>query len=92
MSELDIRLDRDQGRFHTVVEAQTCVLNFTLDDDVVSMDYVGVPRAVGGRGIAGALTRHALDWAAAQDLKVRARCPYVARWIERHPDYQELLA
>ena len=55
------------------------------------MNHVGVPGAVGGRGIAGELTRHALDWAEAQGLKVRARCPYVARWIERHAEYQRLL-
>ncbi|MEE4304746.1 MAG: GNAT family N-acetyltransferase [Wenzhouxiangella sp.] len=91
MSELDIRLDRDAGRFEAVVEGHSCVLDFTIDDDVVSMNHVGVPKAVGGRGIAGRLTRHALDWAREQGLQVRARCPYVARWIERHPEHQNLL-
>lgn len=91
MSDLDIQLNREAGRFEAVVEGHSCVLDFTLEGDVVSMNHVGVPEAVGGRGIAGQLTRHALDWAGDQNLKVRARCPYVAAWIERHPEYQELL-
>lgn len=92
MDELDIQLDRDAGRFETSVEGHLCILEFGIDGDVVSMNHVGVPQAVGGRGIAGRLTRHALDWAEGQNLRVRARCPYVERWIERHPEYQRLLA
>lgn len=92
MSDLDIQLDRNAGRFEAVVEGHSCFLDFTLDGDVASMNHVNVPKAVGGRGIAGKLTRHALDWAGEQGLKVRARCPYVASWIERHPDYEKLLA
>ncbi|WP_376695400.1 GNAT family N-acetyltransferase [Wenzhouxiangella sp. EGI_FJ10305] len=91
MSDLDIKLDREAGRFEAVIEGHSCVLDFTMEDDAVSMNHVGVPKAVGGRGIAGQLTRHALDWADDQNLKVRARCPYVAAWVERHPEYQRLL-
>jgi hypothetical protein len=54
-------------------------------------EHVRVPDAVGGRGLAGQLTRHALDWARDEGLKVRPVCPYVATWIERHPDYQGLV-
>jgi predicted GNAT family acetyltransferase len=52
---------------------------------------VRVPEAVGGRGIAGEITRYALDWARDKGLRVVANCPYVARWIERHPEYEQLL-
>ena len=92
MTDIDIQLDEEAGRFLAVVEGQDCVLDFTRQDDVVSMNHVGVPSPVGGRGIASRLTRHALDWASDQGLKVRARCPYVAAWIERHPEYRRLLA
>jgi predicted GNAT family acetyltransferase len=91
MSDETIRLDLQAGRFEKIVEGHSCVLDFTLGDGVASMNHVGVPEAVGGRGIAGQLTRHALDWARTEGLRVRARCPYVARWIERHPGYQGLL-
>ncbi|HSH27712.1 MAG TPA: GNAT family N-acetyltransferase [Wenzhouxiangella sp.] len=92
MSDLDIQLDRDAGRFEAVVEGHSCYLDFTLDGEIVGMDHVNVPKAVGGRGIAGKLTRHALDWASEQGLKVQAHCPYVASWIKRHPEYEKLLA
>lgn len=91
MNELSIQLNSEKGRFETTVEAHLCVLDFTLDGDVVSMNHVGVPDAVDGRGIAGALTRYALDHAREQGWRVKPNCPYVKSWIERHPDYKTLI-
>ncbi len=45
-----------------------------------------------GQGIAGAITRHALDYSREQGWKVIPRCPYVVAWIKRHPEYQDLVA
>jgi len=88
----DIRIERNdaQQRFEAVVDNQRCVLEYVLDNDTVSMNHVRVPEAVGGRGIAGQITRHALDWARSNALRVVPNCPYVARWIERHPEYADL--
>lgn len=88
---MDIRLNIEQGRFETVVEGQLCVLEFVLDGKVISMNHVGVPESVGGRGIAGVLTRHVLDHSRAEGWQVVPNCPYVKNWIERHPEYQELV-
>ncbi len=44
-----------------------------------------------GRGIGSALVRSALDEVRARGLSVTAKCPFVSAWIERHPDYQDLL-
>lgn len=86
-----IKLDRSGQRFVVVVDGHECQLAFTTDGPTASFNSVNVPDAVGGRGIAGQLTRHALDWARAGGMKVRPVCPYVARWIERHPDYADLV-
>ena len=91
MSETEIRHRPDEGRFETVVEGHVGTLDYTRDGDVVSMDSVRVPDAIGGRGIAGELTRHALDHAREQGWRVVPRCPYVRKWIERHPGYADLV-
>jgi predicted GNAT family acetyltransferase len=43
-------------------------------------------------GLGSRLVRGALDDVRARGGAVVARCPFVAGWIERHPDYQDLLA
>ncbi|WP_029135774.1 GNAT family N-acetyltransferase [Nakamurella lactea] len=54
--------------------------------------HTEVDPAFEGRGIGGALARQALDGLRDDGtVQVVAECPFIAAWIQRHPDYQELL-
>jgi predicted GNAT family acetyltransferase len=44
-----------------------------------------------GKGLGGVLVRAALDSARARGLQVVPACPFVRGWIERHPDYADLV-
>eukprot|EP01037_Dinobryon_pediforme_P000588 gene588-590_t len=59
----DISHDRLNSRFTTLVDGHACVLTYTLNGRTASFDHTGVPDAVGGRGIAAALTKFSLDTA-----------------------------
>lgn len=45
-----------------------------------------------GRGLAGRLAQFALEDAGRQGRKVIPSCSYIARYIERHSQFQELVA
>ena len=45
-----------------------------------------------GQGLGSELVRRALDATREQQLQVVPRCPFVARFIERHAEYADLLA
>ena len=44
-----------------------------------------------GRGLAGALTKAALDSIRERGLLVTPRCPYTAAYIRKHPEYLDLV-
>ena len=44
-----------------------------------------------GRGIAGALANAALTWARAQGHKVQPLCSYVQQYVQRHPEWLDLV-
>ena len=44
-----------------------------------------------GQGVGGALARTALDDVRARGERVVPVCPFIAEWIERHPDYDDLV-
>jgi hypothetical protein len=44
-----------------------------------------------GQGVAGAVARFALEDARARDLRVIAICPFVRSYVERHPEYADLV-
>jgi predicted GNAT family acetyltransferase len=79
------------ARFEATVDGHLCVADYRLQGAVLVLPHTLVPPAVQGRGIAAELVRHALDWARAQGLKVLPSCSYVAAYMRRHPDTQDLL-
>ncbi|MGO1257402.1 MAG: GNAT family N-acetyltransferase, partial [Brachybacterium sp.] len=44
-----------------------------------------------GQGIGSAIVRYALDDIRGQGLNIRPTCWFVKGWIDRHPDYADLL-
>ncbi len=84
---------KKQDRYEIETHGQTVGhAIYRVDGDVVTMPHTEVDPAFGGRGLAGELVQFALDDVRSQGLKVDPACPYVAKWIDRHPDYQDLLA
>ena len=61
MTTLPISVTHDAGhsRFTAIVDGVPCVLDYQLQDGIMSIVHTGVPSEV-GRGIAAELTRHAL--------------------------------
>lgn len=78
-------------RFEWTEDGIPSVLDYELRDDVMTITHTGVPQAIGGRGIAADLTRHALDTARSRGWKVRPVCSYAAVYVKRHPAYQDLV-
>lgn len=74
----------EQSRFTSEVEGQTAFLTYERGDGVVAMTHTIVPRDLEGRGIAGDLTRTAVDWARAEGLSIDPQCSYVRTWLARN--------
>lgn len=88
----DITHDRLTQRFTTAVEGALCVLEYRLHDNIMTITHTGVPEEVGGRGIAAALVTAAFDAAREDGWKVVPACSYAAGFVQRHPEYTDLVA
>jgi len=89
-----VRHDAGNQRFVAEIggEATEAVLKYRYADDR-TIEYYSTftPTALRGRGIAGQIVSHALDFAAQKGLRVVPTCPYVARFVDRNPQYRELV-
>jgi uncharacterized protein len=54
--------------------------------------HTEVEPSCSGRGLGSLLTRAALETARAEGLEVVPLCPFVASYIERHPEFEPLVA
>ena len=89
----EVAIEHVPGRgFTAEVDGHRILLQYRESDGVMTIVHTEVPYALRGRGLAGQLVRAALDHARAAGLKVVPRCSYAAEWLERHPEYGDLVA
>lgn len=86
-----VRHNAPASRFEVELEGQLCVADYRLRGSVLDLNHTVVPRALEGRGIAAAMVAAALAWAREQGWQVRPSCSYVATYMKRHPEVQDLL-
>lgn len=73
------------GKFAGFTEAKP-------DGDVIVFPHTVVFDEFEGQGLASQLVAGALDDVRRQGQKIIAQCPYVARFVEKHSEYADLLA
>ena len=79
------------GRFEIDIEGQIAVSNYRRRDDRIVFTHTEVPEQFEGRGIGNRLAVAALDFAREEGLRVVPRCRFIAAFIERHREYQDLV-
>lgn len=92
MSAPAVQHDAAARRYSSGEGAHLAVLEYERTGDRVTYTHTFVPPELRGRGLAEALVRTALADARTAGLKVVPQCSYVAKFIERHAEYQPLLA
>ncbi|NGY59825.1 N-acetyltransferase [Lentzea sp. NEAU-D13] len=63
-------------------------LEYRTVDDVLALVHTEVDEAYAGQGLGGQLAKYALDDAKARDVKISPLCPFVAKYIDKHPEYR----
>jgi uncharacterized protein len=66
-------------------------LSYTRDGDLLIFEHTFVPAALRGKGVADTMVRAALDEARQQHWKIVPRCPFVAGFIKRNPEFADLV-
>ena len=88
---ITVRHNPTAHRYEAVVEGHLSVCEYEVVEDRMVFTHTLVPVELRGRGIAELLVRAALAEARAGGRKVVPQCSYVARFIERHKEYQDLV-
>lgn len=89
---LSIEHQEDKELFSVNVDGHQAYIDYNLDAGVMCITHTMVPEEIGGRGIAGELTRFVLDTARAKSWKVIPACTYTQAYLKRHPEYEDLRA
>ena len=81
---------RDQ-RFEIRSDGDMAFLSYRPKDGAIALIHTEVPEALEGRGIGTTLAAGAFAYARSRQLRVEVICPFVARWLERHPEQRDIV-
>ena len=84
--------NQEETRFEMEMDGVLAVLEYEIEGEKFIATHTGVPSALEGRGIASHLARAALEYARAHSLKVVPLCSFVANYLRKHPEYEDLQA
>jgi predicted GNAT family acetyltransferase len=86
-----VRHDETRRRFELESEGATGYVTYTRQGGTITFTHTIVPEELEGQGIGSAVVAAGLDYARDAGLQVVPQCSFVRSYIERHPEYQELL-
>jgi predicted GNAT family acetyltransferase len=81
-----------RSRFELDLGEAVAVAYYKLEGDVITLLHTEVPEALSGRGIGSRLAQGVFETLRARGLRVVARCPFMAAYAKRHPEYARMLA
>jgi predicted GNAT family acetyltransferase len=79
------------GRFELDRDGQIAYLEYTIAGDVLALIHSEIPKSLRSTGVGSTLVQTALDWARDHHMKVDVVCPFVAAYLETHPEYSDLI-
>ncbi len=87
-----IRRDDERHRYEIVDEGKLAgFVQYVTRPGKVILVHTQMDPAFEGRGLASQLARAALDDIRGRGLLVVPLCPFIERYIERHPEYDDLV-
>jgi predicted GNAT family acetyltransferase len=78
-------------QFELIVEGHTALAAYRLKPGVITFTHTEVPKELGGRGIGSQLAKGALDQVRERGLRVVPLCPFIKAYIEKNPEYADLV-
>ena len=86
-------LKNDEARrFEMTIDGHLSKIDFIQSKDRIFLTHTEVAPELEGRGVGSSLVRRTLDQIREAQLQLAPLCPFVAAYIKRHPEYQDILA
>ena len=82
--DLNVTNNLNQQQFEVHANGELAVLQLWLM-------HTDVPKTLEGHGVGSLLAHTALEWAKATNIKVKVICPFVAVYLKRHPEYNDIV-
>lgn len=79
------------GRFEMDIGGTVAFVDYAMRDGTLVLIHTEVPESLSGKGVGSTLAKGVLEEARRRGVKVEPRCEFMAAYIDRHPEFRDLL-
>ena len=83
--------NKEEKRFEAEIDGRKCIIEYTVMPGVLSLNHTEVPKEFAGRGVASEMTEKVLLQIELRGLKVIPVCPFIKRYIDKHPEWRSII-
>jgi predicted GNAT family acetyltransferase len=87
-----VRDNPARHRYELEVDGHVAFAEYRLATGVITFIHTEVPKELGGKGVGSTLARGALEDVRRRGLRVVAQCPFIKGFMDKHAEFNDLLA
>lgn len=89
----EVTLNTDKNRFELKVENAIALVEFEkTEPNILDLTHTEVPEELGGQGVGSKLVKGVLQYIKDNNLKLIPSCPFIEKYIGKHPEWNDLVA
>lgn len=82
----------EASRYEYPVGEALAYVSYRRAPGLTTLTYARVPEELSGAGVGSAMARAVLEAVRERGDRVRATCGFIAAYLDRHPEFHDLLA
>lgn len=84
--------NKELRRFETEVDGHRAIITYSVMPNILSLNHTEVDKALEGRGVASEMVEKVLLEIELRGLKVIPVCPFIKKYINKHPEWNSIIA
>ena len=92
MEKSTFKVNEEENQFELHTKAGTAFLEFIREGAKIYLTHTETPENLRGKGIAAELVKQTLQCAKDNGLTVVPSCSYVAKYVNKHPEWSSILS
>lgn len=91
LDSLEIINNPEKKRFELHIGDKMAIVEYIPAKKNIVYTHTEVPPEFEGQGVGGKLAHHVMEYARENGLKVQPLCPFIAAYVRRHPEYNDII-
>jgi len=84
--------NKEESRFETEVDGHSAIIEYSVMPNILSLNHTVVDKALQGKGVAKEMVEKVLLQIEQRGLRVIPRCPFIKKYIKKHPEWETIVA